>query len=64
MPGPPADTFVGTGYQVLPPLGQLEVSDDGHHYRSVCDLLPVYRAHSSWKQKTVSFPAVTGAISA
>lgn len=59
VPGPPADTFVGTGYQVLPPLGQLEVSDDGRHYRPVCDLLPVYRAHSSWKQKTVSFPVVT-----
>lgn len=59
VPGAPGDVFVGTGYQVLPPLGQLEVSDDGVHYKPVCDLQPVYKAHSSWRQKTVAFPAVT-----
>ena len=60
VPAPPSDTFVGTGYRVLPDLGQLEVSADGKNYTPVCDLKPVYRAHSSWKQKTISFPAVTG----
>ena len=59
VPGPPGEVFVGTGYQVLPPLGQLEVSDDATHYRKVCDLAPIYKAHSSWRQKTVAFPAVT-----
>lgn len=59
VPGEPGDTFVGTGYRVLPPLGQLEASRDGVHYRKVCDLPPIYKAHSSWKQKTVAFPAVS-----
>ncbi|MCD8287523.1 MAG: glycosyl hydrolase family 2, partial [Porphyromonadaceae bacterium] len=59
VPGPPGETFVGTGYQELPPLGQLEVSDDGIHYRPVCDIQPIYKAHLSWRQKTVAFPTVT-----
>lgn len=59
VPGEPGEHFVGTGYRILPPLGQLEASDDGVHYRVVCDLLPVYKAHSSWRQKTISFPTVT-----
>ena len=32
VPASPGDTFVGTGYRVLPDLGSLEVSDDGIHY--------------------------------
>lgn len=60
VPGPPAKTFVGTGYRVLPSPGQLEVSNDGVHYKKVCDLQPIYKAHSNWKQKTIAFPAVTG----
>lgn len=60
VPGPPGDTFVGTGYRVLPDLGDLEVSSDGIHYDKVCALKPVYKAHSSWKQKTLSFPATKG----
>ena len=59
VPGTPGDTFVGTGYRVLPMLGQLEKSDDGVHYQKVCDLLPIYRAHGNWSVKTLSFPAVT-----
>ncbi|WP_114781707.1 glycosyl hydrolase [Botryobacter ruber] len=58
VPGPPSDKFVGTGYRVLPDLGQLEASDDGIHYKKICDLKPIYRAHESWKQKTISFPAI------
>ncbi len=60
VPAPPSDTFVGTGYRVLPDLGELEVSDDGIHYRTVCQLKPVYKAHSSWKQKTLAFPTARG----
>lgn len=60
VPGPASENFVGTGYRVLPDLGQLEVSDDGTDYRKVCDLKPVYRAHESWRQKTISFAAVKG----
>lgn len=60
IPGPPADTFVGTGYRILPDLGELEVSDDGVNYRTVCTLKPIYRAHESWRQKTISFNAAKG----
>lgn len=60
IPGPPQDTFVGTGYYLLPDLGQLEVSADGVHYSKVCDLKPIYRAHESWCQKTISFSAAKG----
>lgn len=60
IPGPPQETFVGTGYRILPDLGQLEVSDDGINYRKVCDLKPIYRAHESWCQKTISFSAAKG----
>lgn len=59
IPGLPSDTFVGTGYRVLPDIGQLEASDDGKSYWKVCDLKPIYKAHENWKQKTISFPAVT-----
>lgn len=60
VPAPPQETFVGTGYRILPDLGQLEVSDDGIHYTKVCDLKPIYRAHESWQQKTIAFPTVQG----
>lgn len=60
-PGAPADSFFGMGYTKLPDAGQLEVSDDGVHYRKVCDLHPVYQTPSNrWLQKTNSFPATTG----
>nr|WP_303917335.1 glycosyl hydrolase [Bacteroides intestinalis] len=60
IPGSPAETFVGTGYRILPDLGQLEVSEDGINYKTVCNLKPIYRAHESWRQKTISFNAVKG----
>lgn len=60
VPAPPQETFVGTGYRILPDLGQLEVSTDGINYTKVCDLKPIYRAHESWRQKTISFPTASG----
>jgi hypothetical protein len=60
VPDSPQETFVGTGYRILPDLGQLEVSVDGINYTQVCNLKPVYRAHENWRQKTISFPAVKG----
>ncbi len=60
-PGPPADSFYGMGYTRLPDFGQLEVSNDGIHYRKICDLKPIYKAPAVvWIQKTVSFPATAG----
>ncbi|MES2240155.1 MAG: glycosyl hydrolase [Bacteroidota bacterium] len=58
VPGPSGETFIGTGYRVLPDFGQLEVSYDGTHYEKVCNLKPIYKAHESWRQKTLSFPVV------
>ncbi|GGF22217.1 glycosyl hydrolase [Flavobacterium limi] len=58
VPAPPSQTFTGTGYRILPDFGQLEVSQDGIHYQKVCDLKPIYKAHESWRQKTISFDAV------
>lgn len=58
VPGESGDTFIGTGYRVLPDFGNLEVSYDGKNYERICDLKPIYKAHESWRQKTVSFKAV------
>lgn len=60
VPAPSGEIFVGTGYRVLPNLGELEVSVNGVDYTKVCDLKPIYRAHESWRQKTISFDAVRG----
>jgi len=58
VPEPPNQTFVGTGYRILPPIGTLEVSVDGAYYHKVCDLRPAYTAHESFWQKTVSFNTI------
>lgn len=61
VPGKPTESFTAQGFIEQPELGQLEVSDDGLHYRKVCDLKPVYQAASgNWDQKTISFPVVEG----
>ena len=59
VPGPPGETFVGTGYREMPDIGELQASDDGVNYFTVCQLKNVYNAHGSWNQKTIAFPAVT-----
>lgn len=58
VPAPPQETFTGTGYMVLPPVGELQSSEDGEVYQKVCDIKPLYRAHESYHQKTISFPMV------
>lgn len=57
IPGPPSDSFYGDGFVELPPIGKLEVSDNGTDYRKVCDIPAQYRIHH--KVKTISFPATT-----
>ncbi len=59
VPGPPSETFVGTGFHELPSPGTLEASDDGVTYRKVCDLRPIYTAHGGIKMKTVAFDTET-----
>ncbi|MGD1317778.1 hypothetical protein [Chryseobacterium sp. 2R14A] len=58
VPALPSETFTSTGYRVLPDFGQLEVSYDGIHYQKICNLKPIYKAHESWRQKTISFAPV------
>ena len=58
VPGPPGEIFVGTGYREMPDIGELQASDDGKNYFTVCRLKNVYNAHGSWNQKTIAFPAV------
>ena len=55
----PIENFEGTGYRILPYIGELECSDDGVHYRTIRTLPPIYAAHSNWGQRTVAFPSVT-----
>ena len=52
--------FFGCGYRVLPPVGELQVSDDGVAYRTVCQLRPKYQNLGGVKEQTIAFPATTG----
>lgn len=47
------------GFRWLPNLGELEASDDGKVWRKVCTIKPSYSGNTSWKTKTISFPAVS-----
>lgn len=59
--GKPTEFFTTQSFVEQPELGQLEVSDDGIHYRKVCDLKRVCQGRSgNWEQKTISFPMVEG----
>lgn len=52
--------FFGCGFRLLPPIGELQVSDDGIHYQKVCDLRPKYQNLGGSKEQTLAFPAITG----
>ena len=52
--------FFGCGYRELPDIGRLEVSDDGTHYRPVCELRPRYQNLGGVKQQTIAFPTTRG----
>lgn len=58
IPGAPADSFYGDGYVEMPPIGELEVSQDGVNYSVAAVLQPLYSIHR--KIKTITFPSVTG----
>lgn len=59
-PCDPQDDFCGNNFTLLPPLGELEVSDDSVTWHKVVTLKPCYRMHSLRPNFTVSFPATTG----
>lgn len=52
--------FFGCGYRELSNIGLLEVSDDGTHYRTVCQLRPRYQNLGGVKQQTIAFPTTRG----
>lgn len=60
VPCDPQDDFCGNNFTLLPPLGELEVSDDGKVWRPVAVLRPCYRMPSLRPNYTISFPAATG----
>lgn len=60
IPCDPQDDFCGDSFQLLPPLGELEVSDDGVTWHKAVTLAPCYRMQSLRPNYTISFPAVTG----
>lgn len=52
--------FFGCGYREFPNIGRLEISDDGTHYRPVCELRPRYKNLGGVKQQTIAFPTTRG----
>lgn len=60
VPCDPQEDFCGDNFTLLPPLGELEVSDDGKVWRKVTVLRPCYRMQSLCPNFTISFPATTG----
>ncbi|MFA4180500.1 glycosyl hydrolase [Xylanibacter rodentium] len=59
-PCDPQDDFCGNNFTLLPPLGELEVSDDSVTWRKAATLKPCYRKSSLSRNLTISFPAATG----
>ena len=59
MPTSWADDFYGQGMRPIPPLGELEASDDAQVWRPVCQLSGTGYQQDYWIQKTLSFPATT-----
>lgn len=61
-PCQPGPEFVGYGYAPLPPIGTLQVSDDGLAWRDICALPGLYSdGQNTCQQQTVSFPAICAA---
>jgi hypothetical protein len=59
MPTSWADNFYGQGMKPIPPIGELEASDDGQGWRPVCQLPGTGYQQDHWIQQTLSFPATT-----
>ena len=53
-------SFFGCGFRNLPDIGELQVSDDGVSYRTVCSLRPKYKNHGGGKDQTIAFPTTRG----
>ena len=51
--------FFGCGFTPLPPVAELQASEDGVSFYKVCDLRPRYRNLGGIRLQTVAFPKVT-----
>ncbi|ATC63389.1 glycosyl hydrolase family 2 [Nibricoccus aquaticus] len=60
MPSSWAADFYGENMRLNPPLGWLEVSDDGQSWQRVVQLPALGYQHDTWTSQTVTFPAATG----
>ena len=52
--------FFGCGFIKQPPIGELQVSDDGINYRTICPLRPRYHNFGGVKEQTIAFPTTKG----
>lgn len=52
-----ADNAYGQNIQLSPPIGELDASDDGRHWRRVCPLPALGYQLDSWTGQTLAFPA-------
>ena len=59
MPGNWSADFLGQNMNPVAPVGELEVSDNGAEWRTVCVLPGLGSQHDYWNQQTLAFPAVT-----
>lgn len=60
VPAPWTGDFYGENMRLNPPLGWLEVSDDGTSWKRVRLLPAIGYQHDSWTAQTVAFSAATG----
>ena len=59
QPGYWSETFNLPGMHTIPPIGQLESSNDGTNWQRVLDLPGRGYRQDTWNLQTVAFPAVT-----
>ena len=52
--------FTGYGFETLPDIGTLQVSDDSTMWRDVVTLQPMYRSQGGFFVRTNAFPATEG----
>jgi hypothetical protein len=52
--------FTGYGFEMLPDIGTLQVSDDSTTWRDVVTLQPMYRSQGGYFVRTNAFPATEG----
>ena len=59
QPGDWSDDPAKVMHYVIPPIGQLESSNDGAQWQPICDVPGRGYLQDHWKLQTVAFPAVT-----